>query len=383
MSCKLALEDGTVFHGRSAGADGTATGEVVFNTAMSGYQEVLTDPSYCGQIVTMTCPMMGNYGVNGADWESRRPHLSGFVAREMVRRHSNWRARGGLGHYLDEHGIVAVENIDTRALTRRLRRHGSLRGAISTEVTEDCELIALAIASPGMVGRKLADRVSRGQPTAWTEGLSDAPPRDDGRAPVTLDAVVVDCGVKSNILRHLVARGCSPRVVPYATPAEAVLESGPDGVLVCNGPGDPQPVVETINTLRGLVGRVPLFGICLGHQLLALAMGGKTDKLRFGHHGANHPVQNMASGRVEITSQNHGFAVAAESLRQIGAVLTHRSLNDGSVEGFAHATEPVFAVQYHPEAAPGPHDSAYLFDAFIRMMQTGRVPPTVLAEEPS
>jgi carbamoyl-phosphate synthase small subunit len=298
----------------------------------------------------------------------------------MVERPSNWRARQGLPQHLAEHGIPALEGIDTRALTRRLRLTGSMRGAMSTEIDDDRELVAQAKASPVMAGRKLADRVSREAVTAWTEAL--ARPENRSRPsgePDGLNVVVIDCGAKSNILRHLVTLGCTTQVVPFATPAEAVRELRPDGVLVCNGPGDPEPVSETIATLAGLAGKVPLFGICLGHQLLALALGAKTCKLKFGHHGVNHPVLNLASGRVEITSQNHGFAVTEASLEQAGAVLTHRSLNDGSVEGFAHTQEPVFAVQYHPEAAPGPRDSRYLFKAFLSMMRTGRVPAAVRA----
>jgi carbamoyl-phosphate synthase small subunit len=311
--------------------------------------------------------------VNAADVESRRPFLSGFVMRELVERHSNWRATGGLPAYLAEHGIIAMTGIDTRALTRRLRVHGSLRGVLSTERADDRALIAQALASPSMVGQKLADRVTRDAADDWTERLPDS-------APVTvvdrggLRVVAIDTGVKSNILRHLVSRGCAVRVVPCSTSAAAILEYKPDGVMVCNGPGDPEPVTETIAALRALIGKVPLFGICLGHQLLGLAMGASTHKLKFGHHGINHPVMNVATDRVEITSQNHGFAVTPDSLASADAVMTHQSLNDQSVEGFAHRREPVFAVQYHPEAAPGPHDSAYLFDEFITMIQTGRAP---------
>jgi carbamoyl-phosphate synthase small subunit len=378
MTCKLALEDGTVFTGQAAGAAGTVVGEVVFNTAMVGYQEVLTDPSYCGQLVVMTCPMMGNYGVNDADWESRKPFLSGFIMRELVGRHSNWRATGDLRAYLSEHGIVAMTGIDTRALTCRLRVHGSLRGVLSTETLDDRALIAEAIASPVMVGLRLADRVTREAGIDWTEDLpaavdatlSAGRPEDRNG----LRVIAIDTGVKSNILRHLVTRGCHVHVVPCGASAETILACRPDGVMVCNGPGDPEPVTDTIAALQGLIGRVPLFGICLGHQLLSLALGARTCKLKFGHHGINHPVLNVATGRVEITSQNHGFAVEAETLPPVGATVTHHSLNDQSVEGFAHKSEPVFAVQYHPEAAPGPHDSAYLFDEFVSMLKTGRTP---------
>ncbi|UCG16936.1 MAG: glutamine-hydrolyzing carbamoyl-phosphate synthase small subunit, partial [Phycisphaerales bacterium] len=373
MICKLALEDGTVFTGQSTGAPGTVTGEVVFNTAMAGYQEVLTDPSYCGQIVAMTSSMIGNYGVNDTDQESRRTFLSGFVVREMVKQHSNWRATGDLPAYLNDNGVVAVTGVDTRALTRRLRVLGSLRGALSTKITDDRELIALARATPSMAGHKLADRVTRDEPCGWDERLPGNGDTTAHQTAAALHVAVIDTGAKSNILRHLASRGCRTRIVPCTAPAEAILESKPDGVLVCNGPGDPEPVVDTIAALRSIIGRVPLFGICLGHQLISLALGAKTHKLKFGHHGVNHPVMNLATGRVEITSQNHGFAVTEESLPGAGAVVTHRSLNDRSVEGFAHASDPIFAVQYHPEAAPGPHDSTYLFDGFIEMMQSGQV----------
>jgi len=376
MIGKLALEDGTVFTGQPAGAAGTVTGEVVFNTAMAGYQEVLTDPSYCGQIVTMTAPMIGNYGVNAADVESRKTFLAGFVMREMVDRYSNWRAERDLRAYLESNGIVALSGLDTRALTRRLRVQGSLRGAMSTEILDDCELIARAQASPSMVGQKLADRVTRESACAWSESLPEGTVRPSERL---LRVAVIDTGAKSNILRHLVARGCETQVFPCTVSAEALLEHRPDGVMVCNGPGDPEPVQETIAALRQLIGRVPMFGICLGHQLLSLALGAKTHKLKFGHHGINHPVLNRATGRVEITSQNHGFAVTEPSLPGVGGVVTHISLNDRSVEGFAHTSQPIFAVQYHPEAAPGPHDSSYLFDGFVAMMQTGAVPQSVLA----
>ena len=376
MIGKLALEDGTVFTGQPAGAVGTVTGEVVFNTAMVGYQEVLTDPSYCGQIVTMTAPMIGNYGVNAADVESRKTFLAGFVVRELVDRYSNWRAEQDLRAYLESNGIVALSGLDTRALTRRLRVLGSLRGAMSTETLDDRELIARAQAAPSMVGQKLADRVTRESACAWSESLPEGTVRPAGKR---LRVAVIDTGAKSNILRHLVARGCETQVFPCTVSAEVLLEHRPDGVMVCNGPGDPEPVAETIAALRKLVGKAPMFGICLGHQLLSLALGAKTHKLKFGHHGINHPVLNRATGRVEITSQNHGFAVTEPSLPGVGAVVTHISLNDRSVEGFAHTLEPIFAVQYHPEAAPGPHDSSYLFDAFVAMMQTGAVPESLLA----
>ncbi|MCP4247559.1 MAG: glutamine-hydrolyzing carbamoyl-phosphate synthase small subunit [bacterium] len=356
--CALAIEDGTVFVGHAIGAAGTATGEVVFNTAMTGYQEVLTDPSYCGQIVTMTYPLIGNYGVNSEDAESSHRHVSGFVVKELARRPSNHRSDGDLATLLRESGVVALAGVDTRALTRRLRMRGALRGAISTQVRDPGELVTLAREAPSMTGRNLVCEVAApGERVCESTGPG-----------ARRNVVALDCGIKHNILRLLDASGCAVTLVPHDTPAERILEHRPHGLLVGNGPGDPAAVSGTVSTLKLLLGRVPILGICLGHQLLALALGARTYKLKFGHHGANHPVLDLDTGRVEITSQNHGFAVDRASLEAAGARLTHVSLYDQSVEGFAHDELNILAVQYHPEAAPGPHDSRYIFRQFVEAL---------------
>ena len=361
--CFLALEDGTFFAGHSFGASGTAEGEVVFNTAMTGYQEILTDPSYCGQIVTMTAPLIGNYGINTDDLESNGQHLSGFVIKELSRVFSNHRATGNLSDYLRSAGIIGLCGIDTRALTKRLREQGSLRGVISTEITDPAELVQRARNIPVMAGQNLVRKVMPNGEKIWSAtkhlGSSD------------LRVVALDCGIKHNILRSLAEQGCTVHVVPPTTSAENILEKRPHGVLAGNGPGDPEAVTDAITNLKKLLGKVPIFGICLGHQLLSLALGAKTYKLKFGHHGANHPVLNQDTGQVEITSQNHGFAVEVPSLEAVGGRVTHINLYDKSLEGFAHDKLKVFAVQYHPEAAPGPHDSVYLFDQFIDLMKKG------------
>jgi carbamoyl-phosphate synthase small subunit len=385
---KLALEDGTVLPGTSIGAPGEVDGEVCFNTSMTGYQEILTDPSYRGQIVTMTYPQIGNYGVNDADLESSRPHLAGFVVREHSRTESNFRSAGSLGEYLKHWGVVAIESIDTRALVRRIRSLGALRGVISTTDLDDARLVAKAKASPGLVGRDLVREVMPVEARGWDQTVSDwtildkagdrrleaggAPERAGACPPPAgakrLHVVALDYGMKWNIPRHLVDQGCRVTILPGTATADDVLAHDPDGVFLSNGPGDPEPLEYAVGTIRGLLRKKPVFGICLGHQLLALACGAKTFKLKFGHRGANHPVQRLDDGLVEITSQNHGFAVDEASLPTTLEV-THRSLNDRTIEGVAHRELSAFSVQYHPEASAGPHDSHYLFGRFLDAMR--------------
>jgi carbamoyl-phosphate synthase small subunit len=365
-AAKLALQDGTVFTGRSFGADGEKSGEVVFNTAMSGYQEILTDPSYKGQIVTMTYPHIGNYGVNEEDFESGKPWIEGFVAREFSPMASNQRATARLDEFFRRHGIMAIDDIDTRALTRRLRLDGSMNGVLSTVDLDDARLVAKAKAIPSMGGLDLVKYVTCDRPRHWKEFLT----HDAGakRPPTRFKVGLIDCGAKFNILRELLALGCDVTVHPANATAKDLEVY--DGVMLSNGPGDPAAVTYTIDAVRGLLKKEkPIFGICLGHQILGLAMGAKTFKLPFGHHGANHPIKRLTDGKVEITSQNHGFAVDEKTLKEAGGEVTHINLNDGAVEGLRHLSLPAFSVQYHPEAAPGPHDAHYLFDQFIKNME--------------
>ncbi|MDP6581977.1 MAG: glutamine-hydrolyzing carbamoyl-phosphate synthase small subunit [Vicinamibacterales bacterium] len=381
MNAVLALENGNWYRGTAAGATGVARGEVVFNTSMTGYQEVLTDPSYAGQIVTMTCPQIGNYGVAAEDTESRGPQVAGFVVREASSIASNWRSNGTLRDYLTEHGVVAITGVDTRALTRVLRTAGVMRGLIGTGHVDPEALVAEAQQVTPMEGSDLVRTVSCIQPFDWPpagdadvqgdDGLEPAgfrlaPPRRTDR-PFRIAAY--DFGLKRNILRRLAAHGCQVRVFPAAAPASDLLAMEPDGVFLSNGPGDPAPLDYAVANAKSLLeADVPLFGICLGHQVLALAMGGTTYKLKFGHRGGNHPVKQLSTGQVEITSQNHGFAVDPKSLPDEVEV-THLNLYDGTVEGLRHTRHPAFCVQYHPEASPGPHDADYLFSRFLEEME--------------
>jgi carbamoyl-phosphate synthase small subunit len=370
----LALEDGTWFEGVAAGADGEARGEVVFNTAMTGYQEVLTDPSYSGQIVTMTCPEIGNYGVSKEDIESRVPQVAGFIVREESPVASNWRSENTLREYLVANKIVAIADIDTRALTRKLRSGGVMRGVIVTGSALDPKaLVERARSIPNMEGSDLVRDVTCPKAFDWPQEDPDefgiAPARIARGGKSRLKIAAYDFGMKWNILRRLSAHGCDVRVYPATTPASELLATRPDGVFMSNGPGDPAPLTYAIENAKALVNaNVPVFGICLGHQILGLAMGGQTFKLKFGHRGANHPVKKLSTGKVEITSQNHGFAVDPKTLPE-DVEVTHLNLYDGTVEGLRHKTRPVFCVQYHPEASPGPHDADYLFDDFLELIE--------------
>ncbi len=355
----LALEDGFVLRGCSFGAEGEATGEVVFNTSMMGYQEILTDPSYKGQMVCMTYPLIGNYGVNSEDVESRRPFVEAFIVKEASRVYSNWRANEDLGEYLKKNGVVGIEGVDTRALTKHLREHGAKKGVVSTKTLDEKSLVKKAAASPGLVGRDLIKEVTCDKAYDWNE-------KGD------LRVVAIDSGIKLNILRNLAARGCRVRVVPATAEKDEILAFKPHGLFLSNGPGDPEMLPYIVDTVKGLLEELPIFGICLGHQILGQAFGGKTFKMKFGHHGGNQPVIDLVSRRVNITAQNHGFAVDVDSIADKGVELTHINLNDNTCEGMRHKKLPVFSVQYHPEAAPGPHDATHHFDHFIELMRKNK-----------
>ncbi len=370
----LALEDGTVFEGTSFGASVRRTGEVVFNTAITGYQEIFTDPSYKGQIVVLTNPQIGNYGSNAGDAESGGPYIEGLVVREISPVASNWRSDDKAEHSLTKNGIPVIGDVDTRRLVRLLRDRGAMRGTIATGKHEVAELVDAARRAPSMAGANLVNTVSTADAYQWHEGV-DPVSVSDKRAEAQakrFHVVAYDFGIKRNILRHLVEIGSRVTVVPASTSAGDVLALKPDGVFLSNGPGDPEPLQHQSKQVRKLMGKTPIFGICLGHQILGLALGGQTYKLKFGHHGANHPVLNKRTNKVEITSQNHGFCVRPDSLKDSEVEVTHLNLNDQTVEGLRHRSEPVFCVQYHPEAAPGPHDSHYLFNDFAAMMQENK-----------
>lgn len=384
----LALEDGRVFRGLGWGAEGERVGEIVFNTSLMGYQEILTDPSYAGQIVTMTYPLIGNYGVNPDDVESRKPFAEGLVVREFSEISSNWRSTMTLDQYLRQNGIVGISEIDTRALVRHIREKGAMRGCLSSVDADEARLVDKAQNSPQMLGRNLVDVVTCQTRYEWPNPEIDQPAerqsldpllavrgrmdrvRREGERPFRV--VAFDFGIKFYILRYLEAFGCEVLVVPARTTAAEVLAVAPDGIFLSNGPGDPAALTEIVETVRTLIGQAPIFGICLGHQILALALGARTYKLKFGHRGGNQPVRNILTGKIEITSHNHGFAVQADSFDQTQVELTHVNLNDGCLEGFRHRNLPLFSVQYHPEAGPGPHDATYLFEEFITLMRGHR-----------
>jgi carbamoyl-phosphate synthase small subunit len=393
MRAILALADGTIYEGEHFGAIGESSGEVVFNTSMTGYQEILTDPSYKGQIVTMTYPLIGNYGCNDVDVESVVPQVEGFIVREYSAHYSNWRSRCSLGTYLEEHGVIGIHGVDTRALTKRLRVHGVMNGVLSTEDYDTQQLIAKAQAWQGLIGVDLVHRVTCPSPYLWEDSNSHPNAFSDsdfskyqsstqltnnfdsssvGVVPEPQFRVIaMDFGIKYNILRQLTHYGCQVQVVPAHTSAEDILSANPNGIFLSNGPGDPDAVDYALETIKKLIGRKPIFGICLGHQLLGLAFGGKRFKLKFGHRGANQPVKRLETNTVEITAQNHGFCVDIDSLPNT-VEITHVNLNDQTLEGMRHSEHPVLAVQYHPEASPGPHDASYLFKQFTDLMKRYR-----------
>ncbi len=368
MNAILLLEDGTVFQGKSFGANGRKCGEVVFNTAMTGYQEILTDPSYNEQIVTMTYPLIGNYGVNTLDVESDTLCLSGFIVKENCNYPSSWRNEITLSEYLKKNNVVAMEDIDTRKLVKHIRTAGAMKGIISTDDSSVEKLKTELNAWPGLIDRDIVKNVTTNKSYQWNKPVVNVLSGEQQNVTPKYNVAAVDFGIKQNILRMLVSCGCNVTVYPADTSAEKLLSQKPDGVFLSNGPGDPDPIDYAVNTIKQLLGKVPVFGICLGHQLLGLAVGGKRFKLKFGHHGANHPVKHLCTGKIEITSQNHGFCIDRDSLDSKKIKITHINLNDNTMEGFACNDLPAFAVQYHPEASPGPHDSAYLFKKFTDMM---------------
>jgi len=373
MKALLVLADGKIYEGEHFGSEGEVEAEIVFNTSMSGYQEIITDPSYCGQMVVMTYPLIGNYGVNPEDFESDRPHLSGFIIKELSKVQSNWRSRGSLEEFLKETNVFGIQGIDTRALTRRIREKGAQQAILSTDTSDPQRLIEKVRKSPGLIGRDLVKEVTCKNAYDWNESewtIQSGKTKLKEVKDRSYNVLVYDFGVKRNILRKLTRAGCKVRVVPANTPADEVLATRPDGIFLSNGPGDPAAVPYAIDNVKTILGKVPVFGICLGHQILSLALKGKTYKLRFGHHGGNQPVLDVKSGKIEITSQNHGFAVEQNSFDS-DVDITFLNLNDDTVEGIQHKSWPVFSVQYHPEASPGPHDSEHLFDKFVNLMKVG------------